>query len=300
MRVALFATVAPIVAWPLTDRATAQNEDQAEFMFPTTEFAEGAKSAAVTVGNVTAGVREVFRPEIDESGEIPVLDVIVDGRSELTVPGVGSGFGFVAAEASIAEIDPGNSHPEVYFSSYSGGAHCCSLVIVAEDLNGEWVGVGIGEFDGDGNFLDDLDGDGLAEIVMPDNRFLYAFDGYAGSAAPLAVTTVLGGRVFDISADPRFVPAHRAWLRQVESNVEAEKRWSSEGHLAGWVATKIRVGEGADAWQELAANWRSTADSSKEVCLTGGDLDSCPKKSRAALDFPERLRLFLEQTGYVF
>jgi hypothetical protein len=295
----LHAAVA-LIAAALADRAMAQRENEARPPFPTTEFAEGAKSAAVTVGSVTAGVSQVFRPDIDENGEIPILDVIVDGRRVLTVPGVGSGFGFVAAEASIAEIDPDNTHPEIYFSSYSGGAHCCNLVIVAEELNDEWVGVGIGEFDGDGNFLEDVDGDGVAEIATPDNRFLYAFDCYACSAAPLAISTVLNGKVFDISADPRFVPAHRAWLEQIESNVEESRRWSSMGYLAGWVAAKIRVGEGAEAWKQLSENWNSDGDTGEEVCMTGVDLEKCPKNSRAVLKFPERLRLFLEQTGYVF
>jgi hypothetical protein len=301
-RVAPQAIVALLAAWSLADPAMAQGESQGAVIFPTTEFADGAKSAAVTVGNVTAGVSQVFRPDIEKNGEIPVLDVIVDGRSVLRVAGVGagSGYGFVAAEASIAEIDPGNAHPEIYFSSYSGGAHCCNLVIVAEELNGEWIGVGIGKFDGDGYYLEDLDGDGLAEIVTPDNRFLYEFDCYACSAAPLTMTTLRSGTVFDISSDPRFLPAHRDWLEQIEDSVEPGKRWSSMGYLAGWVAAKIRVGEGADAWQQLSEKWDYAGDTGDEVCLTGGKLEDCANKSRAVLKFPERLRFFLEQTGYVY
>ncbi len=266
--------------------------------FPTTEFADGAKSAAVTVGDVTAGVSQVMRPEIDPNGEIPVLNVIVDGKTVVSIPGVGSGFDFVTAEASIAEIDPANAYPEVYFSSYSGGAHCCNSVAVATEVDGEWVGVPIGEFDGDGDFLEDADGDGLAEIVTIDNRFLYAFDCYACSVGPLTVTTVRDGEAYDISADPRFLETHRDWLAQIEGFVDPDQRWSSRGYLAGWVAAKIRAGEGADAWQQLSANWDSAADQGEDVCLTGERLDLCPKKSRAVLKFPERLKLFLEQTGY--
>ena len=279
--------------------AVAQGERE-PVEYPGTEFAEGAKSAAVTVGNLTAGVSQALRPEIDPNVEVPILDVMVDGQTVLTVPGVGSGLDFVAADARIAEIDPDNASEEVYFSSYSGGAHCCNMVIVAEAVGEKWVGVTIGEFDGDGNYLDDLDGDGLAEIVTVDNRFLYTFDCYACSAAPLTMTTVRSGKVLDISADPRFLPAHRDWLTQIEEGVDPEQRWTSAGFLAGWVAAKIRVGEGPDAWQKLSANWNGAADQGEEVCLIGGDLDDCPKKSRAVLSFPERLKLFLEQTGYAF
>lgn len=289
-----------IVVLTAAGPAAAQGEGRESGRYPTTEFAEGAKSAAVTVGNVTAGVSQVMRPDIDPSGEIPILNVIVDGEKVLTIPGVGSGFDFVAAEASIAEIDPGNAYPEVYFSSYTGGAHCCNSIVVAEELNGKWVGIPIGEFDGDGDYLEDADDDGLAEIVTVDNRFLYAFDCYACSAAPLQITTVRGGKVYDVSADPRYVPAHRKWLGQIESFVDPDQRWTSPGYLAGWVAAKIRVGEGADAWQQLSSNWDAAADSGEEVCLTGEYLEDCPAKSRAVLKFPERLRLFLEQTGYIF
>lgn len=286
----------------LTGTVPVEAQDAGEGMtgFPSTEFADGAKSAAVTVGNVTAGVSQVMRPDIDPSGEIPILNVIVDGNTVLTVPGVGSGFDFVTAQASIAEIDPENAYPEVYFSSYTGGAHCCNVVVIAEEVDGTWRGIPIGEFDGDGNYLEDADGDGLAEIVTVDNRFLYAFDCYACSAAPLTITTLRKGEVFDISADPRYLPAHRDWLAQIESFVDPNEKWKSPGYLAGWVGAKIRANEGADAWQQLSSNWDTDADQGEEVCLTGERLDDCSSKSRAVLKFPERLKLFLEQTGYMF
>jgi hypothetical protein len=268
--------------------------------YPVTEFAEGAKSASVTIGNLTAGVSQALHPEIDPNVEVPVLEVMVDNKSVLTVPGVGSGLDFVAAEASIAEIDPGNNSPEVYFSSYSGGAHCCNTVIVAEEIGDKWIGVTVGEFDGDGNYLEDADGDGLAEIVTVDNRFLYTFDCYACSAAPLTMTTVRDGEVIDVSTEARFLPAHRDWLMQIEEGVDPAQRWSSAGFLAGWVAAKVRVGEGADAFQQLTDNWNAAADAGEEVCVTGGDIDACAKKDRAVLPFPDRLKLFLEQNGYAF
>ncbi len=109
------------------------------------------------------------------------------------------------AEASIAEIDPGNRYPEVYFAAYTGGAHCCTDVFVAEQQPKGWVTVKVGEFDGGSDYLQDVDHDGLAEIVTVDNRFLYTFDCYACSAAPLVIDTVRNGAVIDISTDPRFL-----------------------------------------------------------------------------------------------
>ena len=238
------------------------------------------------------------RHEIDPDADVPVLDVTVGGKLVLETVGISSGMDQPAADASIAEIDPTNNHPEVYFTSYSGGAHCCSTVIVADEVGDKWVPVEIGDFDGGGDFLDDLDGDGLAEISTVDNRFLYQFSGYAGSAAPLVIYTVRGGKKIDVTTEPRFHDAHRDWLKQLEDSIDPASRWSEPGFLAGWLAEKVRLGEGAEAWKELNQHWDLKNDEGEEVCLTGGEPEDCPKKNRAVLKFPERLKLFLDQNGY--
>lgn len=266
--------------------------------FPTTVFEEGAKGASVTVGDVTAAVSMVRRPKVDPDFEVPVLTVLVGDKRVLEAVGVASGFGFPTTEASIADIDPNNARPEVFFTSYSGGAHCCTLAIVATQVGQTWMAVEVGSFDGDGDLLTDLDGDGLAEIVTVDNRFLYEFDCYACSAAPLQVLTVRRGQLVDASAEIQFLPAHREWLRQMEATIDPAERWTSRGFLAGWVASSARVGKGAEAWDQLNAKWDHSADEGEEVCLTGGEIEDCPRRQRAVLKFPERLKLFLEQNGY--
>lgn len=266
--------------------------------YPTTEFEEGASSASVTVGDITAGVRMVRRPEIDKDYDVPQLEVLVGGSRVIDIPGVVSGMDVPAAEASIAEMDPGNQHQEVYFTSYSGGAHCCSHIAVAEEVGGKWQKVEVGDFDGDGNYLDDLDGDGVAEISTVDNRFLYQFDCYACSAAPLVIYAVRNGKAEDVTRDKRFEKAHREWLKQMEENVEAGEKWKSPGFLAGWVAEKAVLGEGAAAFKELETHWDRKGDEGEEVCTTGQDIDACPKASRVVMKFPDRLKLFLQQNGY--
>jgi hypothetical protein len=267
--------------------------------YPTTEFAEGARSASVSAGDITAGVAEKRLPKIARDSDVPVLEVIVGGRRVLEAPGVASGSDQPLAQASIAEIDPGNQSKEVYFTSFSGGAHCCSNVIVAEAIGDKWVAVPIGDFDGDGDFLDDLDKDGVAEIVTVDNRFLYQFDCYACSAAPLVIRTVRDGKAVDVTSDARYRKAHRDWLKQMEDEIDPAQRWSSPGFLAGWVAERARLGEGAAALKELDARWNLAKDEGEEVCLTGGEPENCARKNRTILKFPERLKLFLKQSGYL-
>jgi hypothetical protein len=266
--------------------------------YPTTVFEEGASSAVVTVGDVTAQIRMVSRPKVDPDLDVPVLEVLVGDRKVLEAVGVASGFSFPATEASIADIDPDNAHPEVYFASYSGGAHCCMQVVVATEVGRRWQAVEVGAFDGDGNLLEDLDGDGLAEIATIDNRFLYQFDGYAGSVAPLRVLAVRKGAVLDVSSEPRFLPAHSDWLARLEEGWTGRERWQSPGFLAGWVAARQRLGQGLAAWTELDANWDHEADAGEEVCLIDKPVEDCPRRQKATLKFPDRLKLFLEQNGY--
>lgn len=279
-----------------------EGEDEAPEarQFPTTEFADGANGATVTVGDLTASISMVRRKELDPDADVPLLSVRAAGQRVLETAGVASGLEVPAAEASIAEIDPGNTEKEVYFASFSGGAHCCTTVIVAAQVGDEWLAVPIGAFDGDGDYLDDLDNDGDAEIVAVDNRFLYKFDCYACSAAPLTVTTVRSGKAVDISTEPRFQRAHREWLAQIVEGVDPAERWKSPGFLAGWVAAKTRVGEGADAFRALVERWDSANDEGEDVCISGGELEDCARKDIAHLKFPDRLKLFLDQTGYHF
>lgn len=266
--------------------------------FPSTEFAENARAASVSLGDVTATV--TMRPLPESDADMPVLTVAVAGRLVAEVEGIESWFDFPTAQASIAEIDPANGYPEVYFSSYSGGAHCCSTVIVVEEVAGRWTPVAVGDFDGGGDYLDDIDQDGLAEIVTVDNRFLYRFDCYACSAAPLVMYTVRDGRLVDVTTESCFIAAHRDWLSQFEATTGESERWASPGFLAGWLAAKVRVGEGASAWAELNARWNFAEDPGEETCLTGGPPEDCAARDLQVLSFPDRLKLFLEETGYRF
>lgn len=279
--------------------AAATASAQSEPSYPTTVFEGDARVALISVDDLVVEISLEAIPDLDPYFDTPVLRIQDAGQLVMELPGVASGFDFPATEASIAEIDPANDGPDVFFASYSGGAHCCTQVVVATRTPRGWTAVPLGEFDGDGGQLTDLDGDGFAEVATFDNRFLYRFGCYACSAAPLIIMGVREGRMVDMSADPVFMDAHREWLVELEKSIDPERRWSSPGFLAGWVASKIRVGEGDDAWNALNANWDFESDEGEEVCLTGEDIADCSRRNRAVLNFPERLALFLRQAGYM-
>lgn len=299
----MFASIflrAAAVAVLAVSPAVAQEADEDLPEFPTTSFEDGALSAEISVGEITARVTIEKMPEDDPDLNFPVLHVLVDDREVLRAIGAGADLDEPSAEASIAEMDSSNDTPEVYFTSYSGGAHCCSRTIVATKTGLGWKAVNVGEFDSDGGYIEDADGDGRAEIVLADNRFLYRFDCYSCSAAPLMVLSVENGAVVDRSSDPRFREVHEQWLQELEDGSDAIRRWRSPGFLAGWVATRIRLGEGKEAWQELIDRWDSASDEGALACTNGADLQKCARRDRKVLKFPDRLKLFLSANGYGF
>jgi len=288
------ATAPPAAAGDDTDL---DNDAPPPPAYPTAQFAdEDATSATVTAGGVTATITLEQIPDSDPDNPTPVLHISVGGQEVLRAQGVAGEPDDPPAEASIAEMDPSNKLPEVYFVS-----GCCSTVVVAESLpNGQWVTVPIGDFGDTGATLEDLDGDGIAEIATEDINFITRFDCTACSTAPRTIYTVKNGAVVDETTEPRFLAAHRDWLKQLTDAIQPDAMWTSPGFLAGWMAEKIRVGEGADGWEQLNSHWDFTHDDGDEICPNGDDPDSCDAKDRKLLKFPERLRLFLTANGYTF
>jgi hypothetical protein len=294
-RVLAAAAVAVLLAGPASSQDAPESQPEAP-KFPTTVFAPDADRATVTVDDLSATVT-VVAPSDPESGALPVLTVEVDGIKVAEATGAETDFDLQSAQASIAPMDPDSDRPAIYFASFSGGAHCCTTVIVVEQVGEGWIVIPVGDFDGDGDYLDDLDGDGFAEVVTVDNRFLYQFDSYAASAAPLVIYTIRKGEVVDASTELRFLPAHRDWLARLEESAP-EDRWTSRGYLAGWLAEKIRLGEGAAAWQELNANWDLAADTGEEICTSDAELEDCAAADLKTVKFPEQLQIFLKKNGY--
>jgi len=288
------ATAPPAAAGDDTDL---DNDAPPPPAYPTAQFAdEDATSATVTAGGVTATITLEQIPDSDPDNPTPVLHISVGGQEVLRAQGVAGEPDDPPAEASIAEMDPSNKLPEVYFVS-----GCCSTVVVAESLpNGQWVTVPIGDFGDTGATLEDLDGDGIAEIATEDINFITRFDCTACSTAPRVIYSVSQGKVVDESTLPKFQPAHQAWLKEMVDQIEPTAMWSSPGFLAGWVAEKIRLGQGADAWQQLTQHWDATSDPGEPVCPNGDDPDTCNNQGLKTLKFPDRLKLFLDANGYVF
>ena len=240
-----------------------------------------------------------YTEEKNEDGDTMHAPVVVAFANDKEIAKLTGepGFGVPPVSVQIAELDPGNSQPEVVVSFYTGGAHCCSStsVITSNKDGTAWQTVDVGEFDGGPMLATDLNGDGRYEFSTRDNAFLYAFACYACSAAPLELLTVENGAVKNITTDASFRPAHAAFLKTMIENVPDQ---DVNGFLAGYVSEKILLGESKPAWALMLDYYDKASDWGLEICDKPlNDDGECPGKE-IKLSFPDALERMLKENGY--
>jgi hypothetical protein len=205
------------------------------------------------------------------------------------------------SDAAFLKLDPKSTAPQLLFTRYTGGAHCCTKTWIAVKPDGAvgWSLIDAGTLDGGGYFFEDVDGDGALELMSVDNRFLYAFDSYAGSYAPLKIFKLRGGRLDDVSEEPEMRSRLLQDVASMEFTAKLEpSTWKSNGFLAGWVASKIRLGQGSDAWQTVIENYDKASEFGPQECNTGQSLDDCPPENLKSLPFLKSLASHLKEAGY--
>ena len=256
-------------------------------------------SREIVLGSLKATLSYRQEGSGEDATTIPVVTMFADGKQIAELKGEGAGMGDPPVSVQIAEIDPGNSSPEVVVSFYTGGAHCCSdtKVVSASKDGATWKTIELGQFDGGPLLASDVAGDGHPVFETRDNAFLYAFGCYACSTAPLKILTVVDGEVKTVSADPRFRPAQESYLKGMIAEVPEEE---VNGFLAGYVAEKILLGEGKQAWALMLKHYDKASDWGLDVCDTPLDTEgNCPGKTER-LTFPVALERMLNENGYKF
>jgi hypothetical protein len=230
----------------------------------------------------------------------PTLTVVSPDGGRITAAGV-EGSEVAAMWFGIGRLDPATPVTQVLMTSYTGGAHCCVDYKLIEYLDGAWRVTNLGPWDGDppDRFPVDVDGDGVADLVKVDNRFLYAFDSYAFSWAPPQVINVVHGRVVDVSAKPRYGPLFAKDMRKAQAECAKDH---ANGACAGFVADAARLGRTPQAWRFMLANYDRKSDwilpTACAVPVPAGR--DCPARQTVKFaTFPQALRWFLGDTGYL-
>lgn len=208
---------------------------------------------------------------------------------------------FPNAKLVALRLDATSNDHQLVFSSFWGGAHCCTVTKFIVPQNGSWQAVPGKTADGDNGYsFEDVDGDGAAELIHADNTFLYRYTYYAASVAPTRVSRLSGTRVVDIT----LAPASQRYMRQSLYRLEhwAAKNpesWRSNGFLAAWVATKAVVGEFDDAWSRMLSLYDRSSDWPLTECTVEKVKDACPPGREITIDFPTALRKHLEEERYI-
>lgn len=263
---------------------------------------KGRNQAVVSQGGFKAML--LYRPGTDGGAnvKVPHLYLMQGQRTVITLKGVTSGSDWPPAEAFIAEMDPSNPYPEVVFSSYTGGAHCCSHVLVAtSSADGQsWRALYLGDYDG-GFRIEDVDGDGRYEFLVSDQRFNYTFSSYAGSAPPPLIYQLSGMKLNDATRLPAFRPHLLQELARKDRQIaDIDEQHERNGLLAGYVALKALLGQGADGWATMMKLHDRKATDGLTGCTAGLDKHGkCKAPETRFPAYPAALEAFLRRTGYL-
>ena len=84
---------------------------------------------------------------------------------------------------------------------FSGGAHCCSSLLIAEMRGEKYVVLDTGFYGNSGFTVEDMNKDGTKEIVSGNDMFAYAFTNYAETRFPLRVQKFEGGKLTEITGN---------------------------------------------------------------------------------------------------
>lgn len=159
-------------------------------------------------------------------------------------------------ELYVGDVDA-DGEAEVLMYVFSGGAHCCSTLLVY-DFDGTTYAQRPLALGNTGVVLRDLDRDGTMELLGNDDRFSYAFDSYAGSWHPPLTRQFVGGKFVDVTRRfPGRIRTDAAEARKIARSICTPKYADSTnlGIWAGWAADQYLLGKRAAALRTLRAEY---------------------------------------------
>lgn len=101
-------------------------------------------------------------------------------------------------DVSLEQFQP-NGNKYYLFQLYSGGAHCCTSLLVTEIRDNKVFVLDTGFYGNSGYVIEDLNKDGIKEIISGNDMFAYAFTNYSETRFPLKVDKFENGKLVDIT-----------------------------------------------------------------------------------------------------
>ena len=256
-------------------------------------------------GNVTL----TLRADHKSTSQFPLIILTVrakGGKSFSLTTSSGMPSGPATADVGVGHLDPTNPTPEVVLSTYSGGAHCCTGIKILELETHGWRIIPIpddaGGQGGLPTFPTDINGDGVRDFVLSDDRFAYAFGGFSASWLPPRVFTLESGHLVERSDSRQYTALYQHDMTDAEKHC-ARNDGFQNGACAGYVADAARLGQLDPAWQFMLAHYdRNATDTLPHGCLSTSvtPYGACPKPDSISLSkFPSALAWFLRDNGYI-
>lgn len=276
-------------AAPATDTDLALSDSVAQNQW--VEWTEGETTPDFHV----AGMDIRIDPLTDDGLNFARMTVTAADGSKVDVSGAAKS-GAAVARFAVVQMDAASEARQILFTSFSYGAHCCVQGYLLEHGAEGWRTVDLGMWDGDEMPLpSDIDGDGKKEFSLLDQRFLYAFDSYAGSYAPPAIYAVQGGDFVDVSENAKY----RRVFRTDFPSAKAACEQGGTGACAGYAAIAARLGQLDAAWPVVLSNYSRESDWTYPApCITNHSRTCAENEALAFETFPESLQWFLGATGY--
>lgn len=242
-------------------------------------------------------LRFVARPDPGGNAPTPVLTVVGPGLPPLRLEG-SQAYDHAAATAIIARFDPASKAPVVVFASYTGGAHCCYVFIIAKLQGRHWRTWRINCDCGlERGMVRVLARGQPPVLILPDHGFDGAFAAHSGSVSPPRIYQFRRGELFDVSTDPAFRTLHR---RSMSVALSACRRAREpNGGCAALVAEGSLAGQTQFAWKEALAHYDRSSQTYPSGCRVKSAAGECENAAWTVFDsFPKSLRWFLWRQGY--
>jgi hypothetical protein len=155
----------------------------------------------------------------------------------------------------------GDGSPDLIIETYSGGAHCCFSTLVYQ-LGSHLTKALETPLSNCGVSFEDLDGDGVFEVITCDDSFAYTYCPYAATPAVKVILRYNPGQGY-LPASPQY----EAWYADDVAYHTAMAREAVPGELGEWdSSTKCAVlplvldflytGQPERAWEAMAAWYR--------------------------------------------
>jgi len=94
-----------------------------------------------------------------------------------------------------------NGKKYIFIDFFSGGAHCCGSLLIGEFRSDRFVKVDSAFYGNSGYTLEDLNKDGVKEIISYNDMFAYAFTNYSETRFPIRIQKLKSDKIKEVTGD---------------------------------------------------------------------------------------------------